>query len=574
MGLKISHVLNDQLLRHKYLAAIVVLLVGSFLATCNLFFNKTLPVGHDILFHVFQADQFYRVLESGVILPHWALNYSHGYGSPNFIFYAPLSYYTVAAVHAVGLSLINSIKIFIWLSFFLSGVTMFSALNRISRYPDSLLCAVLYQILPFHLADLYCRGTLAELMAYIWFPLIVMYLHGLFQSKGCTLAGIGLTVSYAGLIITHLVSGFIFTWVIAAYVLFSYLRLKDNWLAIRAIFFMALGLGLSTFYLLPVIFERQFVQLGYVTMYSFKDYFLFMPRMLLPDSNKFLRQLNVMVILEVMLYVALLARIAKKKSWQSKPSPQGFFLYLFPVVVILMTSLATPLWEVLPGFASLQFPWRWISVLEVALCFLLTSAFSEVWPGVTWGKFSDRILAYLIGIVFVVACLFVATTDEFYPQDTIDGITNPLQAEANNDLRMEYTPVTVTALDELFASGGSEKVSIVSGMATPRIVEWQPERRKIDIHASAWSKIRVALFYYPGWKAVLDGRVIPITVQKGSGAILIDIPAGDHSVILSFTDTPLRLVSKYVSLVSFIIVIAGLVILQREYCEYRKRSDV
>lgn len=223
-----------------------------------------------------------------------------------------------------------------------------------------------------------------------------------------------------------------------------------------------------------------------------------------------------------------------------------------------MTPLAKPLWDVLPGFAAIQFPWRWISVLEVSLCFMLHSALSGTGAEVSWLNFSDRILVYLIGIVFVSSCLLVASSNQFYSRDTMEGITDPERIESYNNLPREYTPREVTALEELFAAGGGERISILSGNAASSIVEWQPERRIVAFHASTPTKIRVALFNYPGWKAMLDGREVSINVQEGSGAIIVDIPTGKHSLKLSFVDTPLRLASKYLSLFSFIVVLAVL----------------
>jgi len=554
MRLNTSHVLCDLLLRHKYLSVIVVLLFVSLLITYNLFSSITLPVSHDIIFHVFQADQFDRALKSGATIPRWALNSNNGYGSPNFIFYAPLSYYAISAIHSIGPSLLSSLKVVIWLGFFLSGLTMFTALNKISSSRGSLPCAILYQILPFHVVDLYCRGTLAELAAFIWFPLIIMYVHDLFQAKGSKTIGIRLSLSYAGLILTHLVSGFIFTLVIGAYFLFNCIQLKDYYTTVRTFFFLLIGLGLSSFYLIPSIFERQFVQLDYLFKYAqigtYKDNFLFMSTRI----DNFNLLLDFIVILYVMIFIVLLVRLWKIKNWQSHIH-NPFFIYMFPVVFVLMTPLTKPLWDIFPGFATLQFPWRWISMLEVALCFVLHSLCFNIGTKFTWEYPLNRLLVYLLGTVLVVSCSIVATK-HFYSLKDIERVTVFDHSEINNNLPREYTPIAVTALEELLASGRSEKLSVLSGIAVPRILEWQPEQRTIIINASTPAQLKVGLFYYPGWSASLDGSNIPIKIQNGSGATIIDIPDGNHILTLRFTDTLLRQNSKYLSLF-FLIVVLG-----------------
>jgi len=507
MPLNSSHSLYDLLRRHKYAAAIFILPIISLLITLNLFSHITLPVSHDIIFHVFQSDQFDRALKSGATIPRWALSSNNGYGSPNFIFYAPLSYYAISAVHAIGPSLLSSLKVVIWLGFFLSGLTMFTALNKVGSR-GSLPCAILYQILPFHQIDLYCRGTLAELTAFIWFPLIIMCLHELFQSKGSTTVGIRLSISYAGLILTHLVSAFIFSFVIGAYLLFNSIQLKNYYSAVHAFFFLLIGLGLSSFYLLPCIFERQLVQLDYLFRNdTHNNNFLFMATRI----DNFNLLLDFIVFLEAMIFIVMIVRLWQKKNWQFH-NRSIFFIYMFPVVFILMTPLAKPLWDILPGFATLQFPWRWISMLEMALCFVLHSLCFNAENKFTWEPPLNRLLVYLLGAVFMVSCSFLATT-HFYSITDIERVTSSIDSETYNKLPREYTPVTVTALEELLASGSSEKVAVLSGIAIPSIVEWQPEQRTIMINASTPTQLKVGLFYYPGWTASLDGSNIPIKIE-------------------------------------------------------------
>jgi len=195
------------------MAALGILILTASVCTAQLLIHQGLPVAHDMVFHIFQADQFNRGLAGGVVLPRWVLSSGSGYGSPNFIFYAPLSYYLVALLHLIVPSSIISIILAIWISFFLSGITMFLAVKRISGNKGSLLSAMLYQFLPFHLLNLYARGTFAELCAYALFPLIILFMYETLSVKNARLAPVYLSISYSGLILTHLVSAFMLTFV-------------------------------------------------------------------------------------------------------------------------------------------------------------------------------------------------------------------------------------------------------------------------------------------------------------------------------------------------------------------------
>jgi uncharacterized membrane protein len=138
-----------------------VLAIGASFCTLPLLVHNSLPLSQDIVFHIFQADQFNQNLGNGVLYPRWVGGAVNGYGSPNFIFYSPMSYYFVALIHLITPSLISSMVGAIWFSFLLSGTTMLLLVNHFFSGYRSLIPAVLYQMLPFHLYDLYVRGAAA-----------------------------------------------------------------------------------------------------------------------------------------------------------------------------------------------------------------------------------------------------------------------------------------------------------------------------------------------------------------------------------------------------------------------------
>ena len=100
----------------------------------------------------------------------------------------------------------------------------------------------------------------------------------------------------------------------------------------------------------------------------------------------------------------------------------------------------------------------------------------------------------------------------------------------------------------------NDTVSAVSGTALTNIEEWKSEKRVIDIIAFTPSLLRVSTFYYPGWNAEVDGQAF-IAAEKKSGAMLIEVPAGKHTIRLSFVDTPLRYYAKLISLISCLLIV-------------------
>jgi hypothetical protein len=58
-------------------------------------------------------------------------------------------------------------------------------------------------------------------------------------------------------------------------------------------------------------------------------------------------------------------------------------------------------------------------------------------------------------------------------------------------------------------------------------------------------------YYFPGWRVYVDGERLPQDALRPEGVhglLTVDIPAGEHHVLLRWGDTPLRLIGKSLTL--------------------------
>ena len=533
--------------RKRNIISILLFAFIAFYCTWPLFIHHGLPYIDDMVFHSFQANQFDRAIRDGVFYPRWIPDANNGYGSANFIFYAPLSYYLVSAIRLFTPSLTTAMIAAIWLGFFLSGVTMFVATNKMFGGTGNPLPAIIYQILPFHLGDLYTRGTFAELVAFVWFPLVLYFIHEIFKSRN-RMAFIGLSISYAALILTHLVSGFIFTIVIGTYLVYNYFLLKDRRPLTSALFSLALGIGLSSVYLVPAIFEQKFVQIDYILNCPVGDYkknFLFMWDKFQPGLRNFYLPLHTIVFVEIILFLFIILSTRKNGRRLSNSSQEKFFIFLFLFALFLTTPLSRPIWDIVPGFPFLQFPWRWVTVMELSLC-LLTAAVLSVkgMSGSGLTTIGKRVVVYFIITLSLVSLNTILKGSHLISRITVSSV----------DIR-EYTPRWAGDIRKIMPATATGRVSVISGKALTDIIEWKTEKRVISLDASTPAVLRVSTFYYPGWEAGIDDSKAEIMIEKESGAMLIDIPAGRHKLVLEFVDTPLRYYAKIISLVSFCVIV-------------------
>ncbi|HZQ46920.1 MAG TPA: hypothetical protein VFC07_07915, partial [Verrucomicrobiae bacterium] len=64
------------------------------------------------------------------------------------------------------------------------------------------------------------------------------------------------------------------------------------------------------------------------------------------------------------------------------------------------------------------------------------------------------------------------------------------------------------------------------------IMDWKPRAIVLAYQSPGNAMLLVRQFYFPGWSALLDGRLVPVS-PSAEGLVLIPIPSGHHSVRLS-----------------------------------------
>jgi hypothetical protein len=168
-----------------------------------------------------------------------------------------------------------------------------------------------------------------------------------------------------------------------------------------------------------------------------------------------------------------------------------------------------------------------------------------------------RIVIYLLAILFV-ASLITLVKSRPIPVSFLVNVVNPERIKDVMDPTIEYTPIWAKNMKQIMSEEKPVKITVMSGSALTNILEWKPEKRSISIEGSAPSLLRVATFYYPGWQAKINERVIPIGREDMSGAMLIQVPEGKHILELRFVDTPIRYYSRAISLFSCLILLLSL----------------
>ena len=420
---------------------LLVLAISATFCTLPLVLHGSLPQAQDISYHMFQADQFCQNLSHGALYPRWAGGAINGYGSPSFIFYSPLSYYFVALIHLSGASLISSMIVAIWFSFLFSGITMFLLANNYFPGYRALIPAVFYQVLPFHIYELYLRGSFAALFAYIWFPLILLLLYRIRDAGKPVLYMISLSFAYAALIMTHLASAFMFS-LITCVILLVFLVSREFRTFLKTACAFVCGLALSSIYFIPAFMERKYAHMDYLIngpWGRYVDNFLFTKDKLHQDISQFSQfytLLHLGVIADLVLFGFILSIVKRRGDNPHKPL-FIMFTSLFVLSFLLTIPLSKPLAYLLPGVSTLLFPWRWIVIMELALAFLCGYIFSSSGK-VSMTRRNIRKISFCL-IYIILSAGIIGTTD-MIPGEAIKRIENSAQVSYKMTPGVENIP--------------------------------------------------------------------------------------------------------------------------------------
>src|SRR5579872_3339732 len=221
---------------------------------------------------------FDQTLKAGQFPVRWVSSLGFGYGYPLFVFYPPLVYMVGEIYHLIGFGFVNSVKLVFFTSIIASGFAMYFAAKRFWGKTSGLVASLFYMFVPYRALDVYVRGALAESFSFVWLPLVIWSLWELAKTnktKYACLSGIFLGF----LMITHNLIFLPFSIILAPYGLFLlYISNNKKKFFQQGLLAVLLGLGISAFFWLPELAEKNLTivdQLLLVSLASYTIHFVY-----------------------------------------------------------------------------------------------------------------------------------------------------------------------------------------------------------------------------------------------------------------------------------------------------------
>lgn len=557
--------LPDALDRPSFRLLPAAIILGVSLILSIPLFRDGLPYAHDTEEHLQRYACFISQISQGEIYPRWLAKLNCDLGSPVMFVYAPFAYYVPAALRPIlhlpidGLRESREVGVSMWMALAISGLTAFLWLKSfVSRVSVATFGSLLYMAMPYHLAiDLYTRAAVAEVWAFAWMPLILYFASKAVETR--TLSAMAkFAISYALLILTHLLTTLIFTPIVIVAALLAKGR-EGSRPALKCIALsLTLGIGLSAIYLGPALQHENYVSPARLSAsrpaLSFANNFMILWRGWAEPGGAGDLLWKLSWITLSALAVALVA-FTFKGNWSTK---MGRF---WVVAAITSAAMMFPpsrfLWNAIPQLAAIQFPYRFNTLLAVATVASVTMALDSLKTPLRPGR-----MVLAAGITFAVL-VWIATDIK-----TISNLSR-LKSESSQLLvsRPLFQDVLLAgwsqASDRRFLRQSGilqlSREASVRGEGVRQAWMDRPSAREIQITvdgSKGW--VSVPLLFYHGWTATTDRGQRLITRAAATGLMEIEAPDGLSRIHLAL---PWDWMEKTATAVTIVCALLGLFLL-------------
>lgn len=479
------------------------------------------------------------------------------YGEPLFNYYAPLPYYFGAVFHALGFNFIDSSKVVFILITLFSTFFMYLLAKEFWGKAGGILSAVLYAYAPYRAVDLFIRGSLSEVFAFTWLPLIFWSTYKYYRTQKISyflLTGL----SFSLLILTHNISAMIFLPFFLAFLLALTISKKSLKFAISIPLFLIISFGLSGFYWIPAIFENNFVQSSSAILKFdfFVNQFVKWSEFIKPqwDSVTITHEVGSAQLVFLILSVFTLLLIFKKER---KQSLLIVFLFMLLVASLFMqTTASLSIWQIFSPLSFVQFPWRFSEISMFTASLLGGSIFLLL-------NKNRKISAYFL---FTSIAVIIFLQGRYFLNPKIDLFAVDEKYINLNEafLPKEYLPAGVKENPPKQILSPVSADNFQDAGAVNIVKNSQSYSFTIDINKP--QKIAVPIYYFPGWQVLINNKNSKINKQAKTGLIILDLPTGKNDVGLYLRDTPIRSNANKIS------ILAGLVFISLVIVSNRRRQ--
>jgi hypothetical protein len=426
---------------------------------------------------------------------------------------------------------------------------------------EAIAAAIFFAVNPYNLLVVYYRSDFAELLAEALFPLLLLGALRVTRNGWRGVPFLGLV--FAAIWLCNAPAAVIATYSLALLLFVGSIFTRHSRPLLAGATAMAMGFGLAAFYILPAAWEQRWVQIEQVVSQNLRPEHNFIfahggdPEFILFNWKVSTLALGMMLITGI---VAVLAA----RRWREFPELWWMLLTVGAVASFLMFPLSEIFWRFLPKLLFVQFPWRCLDALSLAFAFFAAAAL---------GRSRKQWMSWLAILAVLGTTATAIAADAWWDSDDAPTLSGWIHSGFGYQGTDEYEPsgcdryqlpgVTPDSEDPppqpipQFSKVDPDSDDVVPAVGVHvQIEHWTPEREILSIESATPVELAPRLVNYPAWEARIDGRQATIGSLPETAQMVLPVPAGAHTIELSFRRTPDRAAGGAISILSALLLIA------------------
>lgn len=507
-----------------------------------------MPATHDMHLHYEQMRSFYNGLSAGSIYPRWEEDTNRGFGAPTMSYYPPGVYYVTSLFYAISGDWIRALLNAHLVMMLASAAAIYVYARQFMSRIAAVTAMAAYIFFPYHLLDQYQRGAIAELLGFVWMPLMLLFGERLFehisppvlqgQDRGeqaeakkttgrsqtaqllWNFAGLG--ASYGAFVWSHPPTAYQFT------LAFGLLLIALAWLRrdVKGLLYagaaVALGLAISAAYLYPAAVEQDLIRHEYISeTWPYHKTYVFVHDLYYIDSHHpFFRLVDSIWIFGTVLIAICAILFLAVKSYARALNPQlreRVFLWVIlgAFATFMMTKLSYPIGRFIPKIDIGVFTWRMLSITTLVLALLAGACVQAAIESAKNRQRSRRLvfssLAAVIAIGGIIFGIGIVAAPVFRAPVFVPSLEH-----------VNFATIPRTANEDMFALPVVDQAELEQGKGELFVERWDPHHRALRAEMRETDRLFLRTFDFPGWRVTVDNQAVQVTHGRATRLRLDD----------------------------------------------------
>ena len=526
---------------------------------------------HDGNYHLYRFATSISAFDDGQKFLQLDADQLQGFGQAPNLFYGPMLSWLVLVVFKITSNLQISLMFLMLVATIATTFGAYYASKKIFKSEKAgFFTALIFTLEPFHVGELLTRGSFSEYLAFAFIPFIILAIYQIiFESKTDFKRIFMLAFSAFGIIMNHNLTAVLIAAMAALFVVFNIRKVFSKPKILFSLILAGiLAVGFSAIFILPFLEVRE---VGIYNIFNpdFQKWFYVNGSQVTPadawlPTNMFrppAGHASVVFGLSPVLLVLTIGFLVFRKDIKNENYRR--FSMMSIIISAIFVLFSTRIFAFIPAVQNfhsmLQFSQRMLIIQSVLLPFVAGYFIGEKLKN----KREIMIAAAIASISYIHITTSAIEPGKFALPMNVGIDYNLIDI---NIAMGEYQPIfpKVENVKDIFATAAGyvkktisekgQKADVISGSAKISGFEKKGSRMRLVVSENKnGAEIELPMFYYPGFKAVLNGKPVKTSYSNKNRMVSVKLNPGQNGALeVYYGISPATKIGSIVSGLSFL----------------------